>query len=145
MAKLKHTQILHFCSDNEHVSTETVSTDIFKLKCRLHMLVYLFTDAKDDVFVTHHYYVSTFFFRKNHIEHAKKLTYIHYTVEFFFISLRMWTGITWTSLCSTVHVVRRNFSRGTKLNDIRDHLVRCSTKTRTMKIIHFIILRRSTF
>ena len=64
MAKLKHTQILYFCSDNGHVGTETVSTSIFKLKCRLHMPVYLFADAKDDVFVTHHYYVSTFFFRK---------------------------------------------------------------------------------
>ena len=61
MAKLKHTQILYFCSDNGHVSTETVSTDIFKLKCTLHMLVYLFTDVKDDVFLIHHYYVSTIF------------------------------------------------------------------------------------
>ena len=39
MAELKHTQILYFCSDNGHIGTETVSTDIFKLKCRLHMPV----------------------------------------------------------------------------------------------------------
>ena len=68
MAKLKHTQILYFCSDNGHISTEIVSTDIFKLKCRLHMPVYLFADAEDDVFVTCHYYLSTFFLDKNCIE-----------------------------------------------------------------------------
>ena len=64
MAELQHTQILYFCSDNGHVSTETVSTDIFKLKCKLHMPVYLFADAKDDVFLTRHYYVSRIFIEK---------------------------------------------------------------------------------
>ena len=62
--KLKHTQILYFCSDNGHIGTETVSTNIFKLKFRLHVLVYLFADAEDDVFLTCHYYVSRIFFKK---------------------------------------------------------------------------------
>ena len=60
-SKLIHTQMLYFCYHNGHVGSETISTDIFKLKCTAHMPVYLFADAKDDVFVTRHYYVSTKF------------------------------------------------------------------------------------
>ena len=61
-SKLIHTQMLYFCYGiNGHVGSETISTDIFKLKCTAHMPVYLFADAKDDVFLTRHYYVSTNF------------------------------------------------------------------------------------
>ena len=58
-SKLMHTQMLYFCYGiNGHVGSETISTDIFKLKCTAHMPVYLFADAKDDVFLKRHYYVS---------------------------------------------------------------------------------------
>ena len=84
MAELKHTQILYFCSGNGHVSTETVSTYIFKLKCRLHMPVYLFADAKDDVFLTCHYYVSAIFLKKKTLcVDLYRETDTHYTVKFF--------------------------------------------------------------
>ena len=48
---------LYYCSA-EHVGCETVSTDIYKLMCKMHMPVYLFSDARDENFVTHHYHVS---------------------------------------------------------------------------------------
>ena len=57
--------MLYFCYGiNDHVGSETISTDIFKLKCTAHMPVYLFADARDEVFLTHHYYVSTNFLMK---------------------------------------------------------------------------------
>ena len=47
---------LHFCS-SEHVPTETVSTDRYKLMCRMHVPMYLFPDAQDDMFLKYHYHV----------------------------------------------------------------------------------------
>ena len=46
---------LYYCS-NDHVGSETASTDVYKLMCRMHILVYLFEDARDEIFVTHHYH-----------------------------------------------------------------------------------------
>ena len=54
---------LYFCP-GDHVGTETVSTEVYKLMCRMHVPVYLFGGARDDIFITHHYHdVSKFFFR----------------------------------------------------------------------------------
>ena len=39
---------LFYCSA-DHVDSETVSTDRYKLMCRMHMPVYLFPDAQDDM------------------------------------------------------------------------------------------------
>ena len=64
-SKLIHTQMLYFCYHNGHVGSETISTDIFKLKCTAHIPVYLFANARDDVFLTRHYYVSTNLIKKN--------------------------------------------------------------------------------
>ena len=46
---------LYYCS-SDHVGSETASTDVYKLMCRMHIPVYLFGDARDEIFVTHHYH-----------------------------------------------------------------------------------------
>ena len=51
------TQFAVFYCSNNHVPTETVSTDRYKLLCRTHVPVYLFVDARDDMFLTYHYHV----------------------------------------------------------------------------------------
>ena len=56
-SSLVNMSTLYYCSAN-HVGCETVSTDIYKLICKLHMPVYLFSDARDEKFVTYHYHVS---------------------------------------------------------------------------------------
>ena len=127
MAELKHTQILYFCSDNGHVSTETVSTGIFKLKCRLHMPVYLFADAKDDVFVTRHYYVRTFFLEKNHIELCRETNIHTLYCGILFFSQNVDEDHPDFTMFNCTHC-EEEFSRGTKLDDIRDHLVRRSIR-----------------
>ena len=43
--------IMYFCSE-EHVATDTVSTDTYRIMCRMHMPVYLSSDAKDEHFLT---------------------------------------------------------------------------------------------
>ena len=58
---LMRSDILYFCS-NEHVGTETVSTDRYKLMCRMHVPVYLFADARDDMFLMYHYHVGIYVF-----------------------------------------------------------------------------------
>ena len=56
-SSLVNMSTLYFCSA-KHVGCETVSTDIYKLMCKLHMPVYLFSDTRDEKFVTYHYHVS---------------------------------------------------------------------------------------
>ena len=56
-SSLVNMNTLYYCSA-EHVGCETVSTDIYKLMCKMHMPVYLFLDAWDENFVTYHYHVS---------------------------------------------------------------------------------------
>ena len=46
---------LFYCS-SDHVGSETASTDVYKLMCQMHIPVYLFGDARDEIFVTHHYH-----------------------------------------------------------------------------------------
>ena len=58
---LMSSDTLYYCS-NEHVGTETVSIDRYKLMCRMHVPVYLFTDAQDDMFQTYHYHVGIYMF-----------------------------------------------------------------------------------
>ena len=44
MAERTPENILFFCSA-DHVGSETVSTDRYKIMCRMHVPVYLFPDA----------------------------------------------------------------------------------------------------
>ena len=66
-SSLVNMNTLYYCSA-EHVGCETVSTDIYKLMCKMHMPVYLFSDARDENFVTYHYHVSYWrsFYKKIH-------------------------------------------------------------------------------
>ena len=50
---------LFFCSA-EHVGSETESTDRYKLMCRMHVPMYLFPDARDDMFLMYHYHVGIY-------------------------------------------------------------------------------------
>ena len=61
MAEQTPENILFFCSAN-HVSSETVLTDRYKIMCRMHVPVYLFPDARDEMFLTYHYHVGIYKF-----------------------------------------------------------------------------------
>ena len=50
---------LFYCSA-DHVGSETESMDRYKLMCRMHVLMYLFPDARDDMFLTYHYHVGIY-------------------------------------------------------------------------------------
>ena len=57
----ENTVQLFYCSA-DHVGSETVSTDRYKIMCRMHVPVYLFPDAKDEMFLTYHYHVGIYKF-----------------------------------------------------------------------------------
>ena len=59
MAEQTHKNILFFCSA-DHVGSETVSTDRYKIMCRMHVPVYLFPDACDEMFLMYHYHVGIY-------------------------------------------------------------------------------------
>ena len=61
MAERTPENILFFCSAG-HVGSETVSTDRYKIMCRMHVPVYLFPDARDEMFLTYHYHVGIYKF-----------------------------------------------------------------------------------
>ena len=61
MAERTPENILFFCSAN-HVGSETVSTDRYKIMCRMHLPVYLFPNARDEMFLTYHYHVGIYKF-----------------------------------------------------------------------------------
>ena len=61
MAEQTPENILFFCSAN-HVGSETVSMDRYKIRCRLHVPVYFFPDAWDEMFLTYHYHVGIYKF-----------------------------------------------------------------------------------
>ena len=125
--------MLYFCyGNNGHVGSETISTDIFKLKCTAHVPVYLFADAKDDVFLTCHYYVSTNFNKE------KNLFCIKWRVCFFplrmficFFPPRPFQDMDENHPGFSVFQCTRceeKFDRASKLDDIRDHLFKCSIR-----------------
>ena len=58
---------LFYCT-GDHVGSETASTDVYKLMCRMHIPVYLFGGARDDIFVTHHYHDVSIFFLSSFFE-----------------------------------------------------------------------------
>ena len=55
---------LFFCSA-DHVGSETVSTDRYKIMCRMQVPVYLFPNARDEMFLTYHYHVGIYNFFLN--------------------------------------------------------------------------------
>ena len=55
MAESHFKNALYFCP-GDHVGSETVSTEVYKLMCRMHIPVYLFGGARDDIFISHHYH-----------------------------------------------------------------------------------------
>ena len=61
MAEQTPENILFFCSAG-HVGSETVSTDRYKIMCRMHVPVYLFPDAWDKMFLMYHYHVGIYKF-----------------------------------------------------------------------------------
>ena len=61
MAEQTPENILFFCSA-DHVSSETVSRDRYKIMCRMHVPVYLFPDAPDEMFLTYHYHLGIYKF-----------------------------------------------------------------------------------
>ena len=58
---LMRSDTLYYCS-NEHVGSETVSMDRYKLMCRMHMPMYLFLDARNEMFMMYHYDVGIYIF-----------------------------------------------------------------------------------
>ena len=86
---------LYLCSSNQ-VGTQMVSTDRYKLMCRMHVPVYLFPNAQDDMFLMYHYHVgiAEFIYKFNYIF----LNYLgKYSYCFFFYFEKKGCG--WKSLC----------------------------------------------
>ena len=74
---------LFYCTA-DHVGSETASTDVYKLMCRMHIPVYLFGGARDDIFVTHHYHdVSQYFFSLVFLRKLKLYSTAFNIVSFF--------------------------------------------------------------
>ena len=108
MAELTPENILFFCSA-DHVGSETVSMDRYKIMCRMHIPIYLFPDAWDEMFLTYHYHVSIYKF--NFGKKDADETYHTFAVY----------------ICTRCG---ENFHQGS-LDAIRDHLVRCSIRVPT--------------
>ena len=58
-AKYTHPK-MYYCVEN-HLKSETASTDQFHMMCKGHVPVHLFESCTDQTFVKYHYDVSIFF------------------------------------------------------------------------------------
>ena len=58
-AKYTHPR-MYYCTEN-HLKSETASTDQFHMMCKGHVPVHLFETCTDQTFVKYHYDVSIFF------------------------------------------------------------------------------------
>ena len=65
MAERTPENTLCYCSA-DHVGSEIVLMDRYKIMCRMHVPVYLFPDAQDEIFFMYHYHggiYKLFFFK----------------------------------------------------------------------------------
>ena len=111
-SSLMRADILHFCS-NEHVPTETVSTDRYKLMCRMHVPVYLFADARDDMFLTYHFHVGIYvfncFLKINLNCFLVQINWENVVISFFLFVKRMWMKLIVLWQCLFALVVAKHF------------------------------------
>ena len=130
-SSLMRADILHFCS-NEHVPTETVSTDRYKLMCRMHVPVYLFADARDDMFLMYHFHVGIYvfncFLKINLNCFLVQINWENVVISFFLFGKK---DVDETHRVMAVYICTRcgqTFHRGDELDVIRDHLVKCTIR-----------------